>query len=221
MANVVLKRTNGEASGLIVIVTGWAMGVMLGVFTAVACGSAQADLNPAVTLAKYLMGIYPALNTAVLLMFCQVAGGFAGGVLVWLHYYPHWQLTENQCAKLAVFSTIPAVRCYGANLWSEVFGTFLLVFILFAINFKANGILPAGFGPYLVGMLIWGLGLSIGGTTGYAINPARDLGPRLAHALMPIAGKGSSDWHYAWIPVCGPLCGAVLAYLLGHAIGIM
>ncbi|MCX7970295.1 MAG: aquaporin family protein [Negativicutes bacterium] len=221
VANVLLKHSKAENGGWIVIVTGWAMGVMLGVFTAVATGSAQADLNPAVTLAKLYMGIYRSVAEVLPLMLAQLAGGFAGGVLVWLHFRPHWQHTNDKSAKLAVFCTAPAIRSLLANLWSEVFGTFILVFCLFAIFFKANGVLPPGLGPYMVGMLVWAIGLSLGGTTGYAINPARDLGPRLAHAVCPVAGKGGSDWGYAWVPVVGPMLGSTLAYLLGRAIGFM
>ena len=143
-------------------------------------------------------------------------------MLVWLHYLPHWGKTDNVAGKRACFCTTPAVRHAPSNVLSEIIGTFVLVFVAAAIssdNLSPNGLAP-GFGPFLVGLLVWGIGLSLGGTTGYAINPARDLGPRIAHALLPIAGKGSSGWDYAAIPVVGPIIGAVLAGLAVVAIGI-
>jgi len=148
----------------------------------------------------------------------QILGAFVGATLVWLHYLPHWKETPDDSLKLGVFCTAPAIRNVAANLISEIIGTFVLVFIAGAIFAKAvarDGI-AAGLGPYLVGCLVWAIGLSLGGTTGYAINPARDLGPRIAHAVLPIAGKGNSDWGYAAIPVIGPLLGSSLAGLLIH-----
>jgi glycerol uptake facilitator protein len=142
----------------------------------------------------------------------QLLGGMAGAALVWVHYLPHWKETPDAATKLACFCTAPAIRRVAANLISEIIGTATLVFVVGAIFSKAiaaNG--PGALGPYLVGSLVWGIGLSLGGTTGYAINPARDLGPRAAHALLPVAGKGSSDWSYAPIPVIGPLAGGALA----------
>ena len=142
----------------------------------------------------------------------QVLGGIAGATLVWLTYLPHWKPTEDQQKKLAVFATIPAIRHFPSNLLSETIGTMILIVGVGAIYGKATLGHPAtGFGPYLVGLLVWGIGLSLGGQTGYAINPARDLGPRIAHAILPIANKGSSDWHYAWVPCLGPLFGSLLA----------
>jgi glycerol uptake facilitator protein len=146
----------------------------------------------------------------------QLLGALAGATLVWLHYFPHWKETPDAAGKLACFCTAPAIRSVAANLLSEIVGTFVLVFVIGAIFSKrvaASGP-AAGLGPYLVASLVWGIGLSLGGTTGYAINPARDLGPRLAHAVLPIAGKGGSDWSYAPIPVIGPLLGGALAGLL-------
>jgi glycerol uptake facilitator protein len=143
-------------------------------------------------------------------------------VLVWLHYLPHWERTENAAAKRACFCTSPVVRHAPSNLLAEVIGTFVLVFVAAAIssdNLSPTGLAP-GFGPLLVGLLVWGIGMSLGGPTGYAINPARDLGPRLAHALLPIAGKTGSDWTYAPIPIFGPLIGSVLAALAVLATGI-
>jgi glycerol uptake facilitator protein len=152
----------------------------------------------------------------------QMAGAFLGAVLVWLHFLPHWKATEDKDLKLLCFSTMPAIRNFGANLLSEIIGTFVLVFVVGAMFSKGvAGIgYTAGLGGYLVAALIWGIGLSLGGTTGYAINPARDLGPRIAHALLPIAGKGSSGWGYAIVPVLGPLVGAGLAGILLRAIGL-
>jgi glycerol uptake facilitator protein len=216
VGGVLLKRSKAENSGWMVITTGWALAVMAGVFAATACGSKDAYLNPAVTLGFAISsGDYSKLAP---LMAAQLLGAFLGAALVWLHYLPHWRETSDSSAKLAVFCTGPAIRSAGANLISEIIGTFVLVFI--AATIFAKAVSPtgpaAGLGPYLVGCLVWAIGLSLGGTTGYAINPARDLGPRIAHAVLPIAGKGSSDWGYAGIPVVGPLIGGGLAGLLVH-----
>jgi glycerol uptake facilitator protein len=150
----------------------------------------------------------------------QMAGAFVGAILVWLHFLPHWRETEDQGLKLACFCTAPAIRSFAANLVSEILGTLVLVLVVGAIFSKAVAVTgPAsGLGPYLVAALVWGIGLSLGGTTGYAINPARDLGPRLAHAVLPIAGKGGSDWGYSIVPVLGPLIGGGLAGMLLRAI---
>jgi glycerol uptake facilitator protein len=214
VAGVVLKRSKAEASGWMVITTGWAFAVMAGVFAAIACGSKGAFLNPAVTLGFAISsGDYSQLLP---LWGAQFLGAFVGAILVWLHYLPHWKGTEDASSKLAVFCTGPAIRNAAANLVSEIIGTFVLVFIAGTIFAKAvakDGP-AAGLGPYLVGCLVWAIGLSLGGTTGYAINPARDLGPRIAHAVLPIPGKRDSDWSYATIPVLGPLIGAVIAGVL-------
>lgn len=220
VANVLLKRSKAEGAGWMVITSGWAFAVMAGVFTAIACGSRDAHINPAVTLGFAVSSGHFAKFAPYL--FAQMAGAFLGGVLVWLHFLPHWQETADQSLKLACFCTAPAIRRAGANLLSEILGTFILVFVVGAIFSKAvaaSGPAP-GLGPYLVAALVWGIGLSLGGTTGYAINPARDFGPRLAHALLPIAGKGASDWRYAGIPVFGPLIGAALAGILLRVIGV-
>lgn len=206
VAGVLLKRSKAEASGWMVITAGWAFAVMAGVFTASACGSPDAHLNPAVTLgAAIASGHFDKLlpYTAA-----QLLGAIAGAVLVWIHFLPHWAVTEDAEAKLACFATAPAIVNPRANFASETIGTMLLVFVAQAIFSKPT---TAGMGPYLVGALVWGIGLSLGGPTGYAINPARDLGPRIAHALLPIARKGPSNWGYAAIPVAGPLTGAALA----------
>jgi len=213
VAGVVLKDSKAEHSGWIVIATGWALAVLLGVFTAKAFG-APGELNPAVTLANLVTGTRT-LHEALAHIAAQFAGAMVGATLVWLHYLPHWGRTSDQGSKLACYCTAPAVRSPGANLLSEIIGTAALVFVATAItSVSAQGAQPASnLGPMLIGALVWGIGLSMGGTTGYAINPARDLGPRIAHALLPIAGKGSSDWSYAWVPVVGPIAGGVLAAL--------
>lgn len=214
VAAVLLKRSKAEGSGWIVITAGWAFAVMAGVFTAIACGSSDAHLNPAVTLGFAVRDGDFAKFAPYLV--AQMLGGIAGAALVWLHYFPHWKETPDTSAKLACFCNAPAIRSFFPNLLSEIIATFVLVFVVGAIFSKrvaAAG--PAvGLGPYLVGSLVWGIGLSLGGPTGYAINPARDLGPRIAHAILPIAGKGGSDWGYAPIPVIGPLIGGVIAGLL-------
>ncbi len=218
VAGVLLKRSYAEASGWIVITAGWAFAVMAGVFTAIACGSRDAHLNPAVTLGF----AFSSGNFEKVLPYAsaQLLGAFAGAALVWLHYFPHWKETPDVNLKRGCFCTAPAIRNTATNVLSEIVGTFVLVFVVEAIFSKANGGngLAAGLGPYLVAALVWGIGLSLGGTTGYAINPARDLGPRLAHAALPIAGKGGSDWNYAMIPIVGPLAGGALAGLLARII---
>ncbi len=220
VAGVLLKKSKAENSGWMVITAGWAFAVMCGVFTAMACGSPGAHLNPAVTL-----GV--AVRTGDFSFFvpfvaAQILGAMAGATLVWLHYLPHWQETTEAPSKLGVFCTTPAIRSLPANFVSEVIGTLVLVFVVAAIfskNVAAAG--PAtGLGPFLVGSLVWGIGLSLGGTTGYAINPARDLGPRIVHTLLPIAGKGGSDWGYAAVPVLGPLVGGAIAGLLARFLSL-
>lgn len=216
VANVLLKKSKGEGSGWMVIATGWGLAVMAGVFTAIACGG-EGQLNPAVTWAAALVsGDYSKLAwyTAA-----QLAGAFTGACLVWLNYLPHWRETPEADLKFACFGTSPAIRSPLANLLSEVIGTFVLVFVAGAIFSKAVAATGpvAGLGPWLVGSLVWAIGLGLGGTTGYAINPARDLGPRIAHAILPIPNKGGSDWGYAAIPILGPLLGASLAGLLARA----
>ncbi len=220
VANVLLRRSKAEGAGWMVIASGWAFAVMAGVFVAVACGSPDAHINPAVTL-----GFAVATGSFVKLapyFVAQVLGAFAGAILVWLHFLPHWKETEDASLKLACFCTSPAIRNLAANLLSEIIGTLVLVFVVGAIFSKA--VVGAGFvsgmGAYLVAALVWGIGLSLGGTTGYAINPARDFGPRLAHALLPVAGKGKSDWGYAVVPILGPLIGGALAGVLLRVIGI-
>lgn len=216
-ANVTLKRSKAEGAGWMVVTAGWCFAVMAGIFTAVACGSSDAHLNPAVTVGFAVANhdyskVLPYISA-------QLLGAFLGAALVWLHFLPHWKETPDSASKLGVFCTAPAIRNTAANLFSEVVGTFVLVFVVGAILSKAvagpTG-LPSGIGAYLVASLVWGIGLSLGGTTGYAINPARDLGPRIAHAVLPIAGKGGSDWGYSFIPVIGPLTGGAVAGVFVH-----
>jgi glycerol uptake facilitator protein len=219
VAGCILKRTKAEGAGWLAITTGWAFAVLCGIFTANLFGSPDAHLNPAITLALAVKtGAYGKLLPYLM---AQVGGAFAGAVLVWLMYLPHWEVTEDPAVKLGVFCTGPAIRSYGANLLSEVIGTFVLVTVVGAMTSKLvlSGGAAAGFTPFLVGCLVWSIGLSLGATTGYAINPARDFGPRLAHALLPVPGKGGSDWEYAWIPILGPAIGASLAGLALQAIG--
>jgi glycerol uptake facilitator protein len=214
VAGVLLKKSKAENGGWMVITAGWAFAVMCGVFTAIACGSPHAHLNPAISLAAAVgSGDF---SQFLSFLSAQLLGAFVGAALVWLHYFPHWKETPDQAAKLGIFCTIPAIRNYVWNFFGEVVATFVLVFVVSAIFSKTVGASgpAAGLGAYLVASLVWGIGLSLGGTTGYAINPARDLGPRIAHASLPIAGKGASDWGYAPIPILGPLVGGALAGLL-------
>lgn len=219
VANVLLKKSKGEGGGWIVITTGWGLAVLCGVLTAIACGSSDAHLNPAVTLGfAVVSGNFSKLAPYIL---AQLLGAITGATLVWLHYLPHWPETPDPSLKLACFSTAPAIRNLVTAAVSEIIGTFVLVFVVGAIFSKAvaaAGFAP-GFGPYLVACLVWGIGLSLGGPTGYAINPARDLGPRIAHAILPIAGKGPSDWGYAIVPVVSPLIGGGIAGVAMKAIG--
>ncbi|MER3400400.1 MAG: aquaporin [Thermoflexus sp.] len=204
VANVVLGKTKGQASGWIVITTGWAMAVAMAVYAVGRISGAH--INPAVTIALAAVGKFP-WSDVPLYIIGQFIGAFIGAVLVWLAYYSHFAETDNPALKLAVFSTAPNIRSYGLNLLTEIIGTFMLVFGVLAIG--ANK-LADGLAPLLVAFLVWAIGLSLGGPTGYAINPARDLGPRIAHAVLPIPGKGDSDWGYAWVPVVGPIIGGLI-----------
>lgn len=210
VANVVLKQTKGHNSGWIVITAGWAMAVTFAVYCVNSFSGAH--LNPAVTIGLAAIGKFDAALVPAYLV-AQMVGAFLGAVLVWLAYLPHWGATEDQGGKLAVFCTAPAIRQPVANLICEAIGTAVLVLGVLAIlspkNLVPNSGFDKGFAPALVGVMVWAIGLSLGGPTGYAINPARDLGPRLAHALLPIPGKGGSDWGYAWVPVVGPIIGGV------------
>lgn len=220
VAGVLLKRSKAEGSGWVVITAGWAFAVMAGVFVSIAGGSNDAHLNPVVTIGFAVRDA--SFGKLAPYLAAQLLGAIAGATLVWLHYLPHWKETPDAAAKLACFCTAPAIRSLAANLFSEICATFVLVFVIGAIFSKkvaATGP-AAGLGPYLVGSLVWGVGLSLGGTTGYAINPARDLGPRIAHAVLPIAGKGGSDWGYSPIPIIGPMVGGALAGLFLRFLGV-
>lgn len=215
-AGVTLRKSYAADAGWMVIATGWGLAVLCGVLVAQAFGSPFAHLNPAISLASAVMsGDYSHLAS---FWSAQMLGAMAGATLVTLHYAPHWSVTDNPAGKLGIFCTGPAIHSPLANVWSEVIGTMVLIVVAGAIG--SHGVSAtgpaAGMGPWLVGSLVWGIGLSLGGTTGYAINPARDLGPRLMHFLLPIPGKGGSNWGYAWIPVLGPLAGGVLAGVLLH-----
>jgi glycerol uptake facilitator protein len=215
VANVILQRTKGYNSGWIVITSGWALAVTIAVYCVSSISGAH--LNPAVSIALATIGGFPWSKVPGYIA-AQIVGGFLGGVLVWLQYLPHFSATPDAETKLGVFCTTPAIRRFGPNLVSEIIGGFMLVLALLAVlspgNFAAGSDLAKGFGPVLVGVIVAAIGLSLGGPTGYAINPARDLGPRIAHAVLPIAGKGGSDWRYAWIPILGPIIGGVLGALL-------
>jgi glycerol uptake facilitator protein len=207
VACVLLNLSKGQNSGWIVITFGWGMAVMLGVF--VAAQYSGAHLNPAVTFGFALEG-RTEWGDVPEYFAGEFVGAFIGATLVWLAYLDHWRETEDPGLKLACFSTAPAIRNTVSNLITEVIGTFVLVFGVMAI-FADKVTAATGLGGLIVGLLVLGIGLSLGGPTGYAINPARDLGPRIMHAILPIAGKGESDWSYAWIPVVGPLIGAAIA----------
>jgi len=221
VANVLLKRTKGENSGWIVIATAWGMAVVAGICTAVACGSPAAHINPAVTLAAALLS--KKWSNVLPFWGAQFAGAFVGAVLVWLVYLPHWKETPEAATKLGVFCTAPAIRRYPANLLAEIIATICLIVVGFSFGSKSLGPtgLAPGFSPWFWGVLVWVIGLSLGGPTGYAINPARDFAPRLAHAVLPIPAKGGSDWRYAPIPIIGPLLGAALAALIIKWVGII
>jgi glycerol uptake facilitator protein len=223
VANVLLAKTKGNNAGWIVITTGWALAVFVAVFSVATVSGAH--INPAVTVGLAVAGNFPWASVPEYII-AQMIGAFIGAVLVWLHHYPHWEETADPGLKLAVFSTGPAIRNTPWNLVSEIIGTFVLVFGVLALKaaFLDEGpaavpIQMGALGALPVALLVWVIGLSLGGTTGYAINPARDLGPRIAHAILPIPGKGPSDWAYSWIPVVGPIIGGIIAALLYVALG--
>jgi glycerol uptake facilitator protein len=218
VANVVLSRTKGQNAGWIVIATGWGIAVAMAVYAVGRISGAH--LNPAVTLGLAGIGSFPWAEVPGYVA-AQMVGAYVGAVLVWLTYLPHWRETADPGAKLAVFSTGPAIHRPAANFVTEVVGTAMLVFGILAIAANAQTltrpgdvdlsfVFSRGLQPLLVGILVLGIGLSLGGPTGYAINPARDLGPRIAHATLPIPGKGDSGWNYAWIPVAAPIVGGLL-----------
>jgi glycerol uptake facilitator protein len=212
VAGVLLNRSKAQNSGWVVITLAWAFAVFCGVL--VAGPVSGAHLNPAVTLALFMDGTFGA-DLALVYVAGEMLGAFLGAVLVFLHYYPHWSVTEDADLKLAVFSTGPAIRSPLWNVVSEVIGTFVLVFVILTFGIPGSG--SAGLGALPVALLVLVIGLALGGTTGYAINPARDLGPRIAHFLLPIPGKRDSDWGYSWVPVVGPLVGGALAWIVYEA----
>lgn len=213
VASTVLKKSKGENGGWVVITLAWGLAVMLGVF--ISGPYSGAHLNPAVTLGLAAAGTF-SWALVVPYIVAQMLGGFAGAVLVYLFYKDHYDATSDPAAKLSTFCTIPAIRNYGRNLFCEIVGTFVLVFVILALSIEGNTseVGMGALGAFPVAMLIVALGMSLGGTTGYAINPARDLAPRLAHAVLPIKGKGPSDWSYSWVPVAGPIIGGFIAAAL-------
>ncbi|MDT2743157.1 MIP/aquaporin family protein [Enterococcus asini] len=208
VAGVSLRKSKAEGAGWVAITLGWGAAVTIGAYAAGYMSFAH--LNPAVTIGMAIAGNI-GWNMVVPYILGQMIGAILGAILLYIHYYPHWKETEDPAAILGTFATGPAIRSLGANLISEIIGTFMLVFALLAFGMNKFG---EGLNPIAVGILILVIGLSLGGTTGYAINPARDLGPRLAHAFLPIPNKGDSDWGYAWVPVLGPVIGGSLAALL-------
>lgn len=214
VAGVLLKNSKAENSGWIVITVGWAMAVAIAVYCVGQVSGAH--INPAVTIGLAATGQFDWLMVPGYII-AQFIGAFVGGVIVWLAYLPHWRPTEDPGLKLGVFCTAPAYRATGPNIITEIIGTAVLLFGVLGISANAgavggdlSAVIATGLNPLLVGLLVLGIGLSLGGPTGYAINPARDLGPRIAHAVLPIAGKGSSDWEYSWIPVVAPIIGGIL-----------
>lgn len=205
VATGILKGSKGENGGWLLINFGWGLGVFAGVYVAFPTG---AHLNPAVTVSQWMMGNINA-GQAFVYFAAEMLGAFIGAVLCWLAFRDHFDAEPDPGKKLGVFSTGPAIRNYPWNVVTEVIGTFVLIFVILI-----SGGTPSGLGPLFVALLVVGIGASLGGPTGYAINPTRDLGPRIAHALLPIKGKGSSDWGYSWVPIVGPIIGAILATLL-------
>lgn len=211
-ANCTLNKSKGQNGGWIVISTAWALAVGIPAF--IFGGISGAHLNPALTIALAVIGKFPVAEVPGYVI-AQMLGGIAGAALVWLTYLPHWKETEDKAAKLGIFCTAPAIRDLKANFLTELLATATLVFGILGIGTQKAA---EGLAPLVVGGLIFALGLSLGGPTGYAMNPARDLSPRIAHAILPIAGKGDSDWSYSWVPVFGPIVGGILGALLFVAV---
>ena len=220
VACVSLRKSKGESAGWIVVTLAWGLAVMCGVL--IAGPYSGAHLNPAVTLGLAAAGKFP-WTYVIPFIVAQILGGMLGAMLVYVFYKDHFDATEDAESKLGVFSTIPAIRNHSRNLISEIIGTFVLVLVILFIGDEGNSsqVGLGSIGALPVALLVVAIGMSLGGTTGYAINPARDLGPRIAHALLPIKGKGSSQWSYSWIPIVGPLLGGVIAALLYCAIKAM
>ncbi|MEJ7780602.1 MAG: MIP/aquaporin family protein [Daejeonella sp.] len=216
VANVVLNKTKGNGGGLIAITTAWALAVFVGVV--VSAPYSGAHLNPAVTIAFAIAGKFEWASVPSYIL-AQLLGAMLGALLVWLKYIDHFKVTEDKGLKLAAFSTGPAIKNTIPNLFSEIIGAFVLLFVIFHITSAeiSDTKTPVGLGSIgaiPVMFLVWAIGLSLGGTTGYAINPVRDLGPRIMHSILPVSDKGSSEWSYSWIPVVGPITGASIAALL-------
>lgn len=219
VAGALLTRTKSQNAGWIVITWAWGLAVLAGVFTSVAVSGGLAHLNPAVTLGLAAIGPEKfgfTWGDVPTLIAGEFVGAFIGATLVWLAYLPHWPETEDKGLKLAVYCTGPAIRNYALNLVTEIIGTFMLLFGIIALGSPATAGL-AGITGLGVALLVVVIGMSLGGPTGYAINPARDLGPRIMHFILPIAGKGDSDWGYSWVPVVGPIIGGILGALAGKA----
>ena len=218
VANVILKDTKGANSGWLVITTGWGIAVFVAVF--IVQDFSGAHINPAVTIGLAVAGKFPWVDVAPYIL-AQMIGAMIGSAVVWIMYKDHYRITENKSTKLGTFATIPQIPNTISNVFSELLGTFVLVF---AVLYIAGPNLAAGdpsqpvglgsLGALPVGLVVFGIGLSLGGTTGYAINPARDLGPRIMHAILPIENKGPSNWSYAWIPIVGPIVGSTIAAIL-------
>jgi glycerol uptake facilitator protein len=218
VAGVLLRNSKAENSGWIVITFGWGLAVAVAVYCVGQFSGAH--INPAVTISLAVTGQFPWADVVPYII-AQFLGAFVGAVIVWLAYLPHWPETADPGLKLGVFCTAPAIYNTPANVVTEIVGTFMLLFGILGIGGNAgviggdlSALFATGFAPLLVGLLVLGIGLSLGGPTGYAINPARDLGPRIAHAVLPIAGKGGNDWGYSWIPVVGPIIGGILGAVL-------
>jgi glycerol uptake facilitator protein len=217
VAGVLLAKSKAQNAGWIVITAAWAFAVYVGVV--VAGPISGAHLNPAVTVGLAVKGAVPWDHVPVYLV-GEFVGAFIGAIIVSIHYWDHFKETEDQGLKLAVFSTGPNIRNLPLNFVSEVIGTFVLVFVVIAIGTNGSPAGLAALGALPVALLVWSIGMSLGGTTGYAINPARDLGPRIIHAILPIPGKGDSDWSYSWVPVAGPVVGGILAAVVYSAVWV-
>ena len=214
-AGVLLKDSKSNDAGWISIAAGWGFAVMIGIFVSMAAGSKGGDINPVITLMKYGLGEYTSGLTVILIIIAQFLGAFIGAIFVWLVYLAHWKPTECRSTKLSVFATAPAIMHHPDNFITEFLATTALVVIAGALAEYGNTYnFSDGSLPYIFGFVVWGIGLSLGGPTGYAINPARDFGPRLAHYVLPIQGKGVSHWDYSWVPILGPLAGSACGVLI-------
>ena len=217
VAGVLLAKSKSNNAGWIVITAAWALAVFVGVV--VAGPISGAHLNPAVTVGLATAGAIT-WGQVPMYLIAEMIGAMLGAALVVVHYWDHFKATEDQGLKLAVFSTGPNIRNYGLNFVSEVIGTFVLVFVVLAFGTNGSAAGLAALGALPVALLVFSIGMSLGGTTGYAINPARDLGPRIVHAILPVPGKGGSDWGYSWVPVVGPIVGGIVAALFYQAVWV-